>query len=58
MKISHKEQAVLEDFLYELRSEFGQDDELTENRGLIYKYLGITINYSIAGKVVFTMFES
>ena len=30
LKVSHKEQAVLEDFLKDLRDEFGQEDELTE----------------------------
>ena len=57
LKVSHKDQAVLDDFLDELRSEFGQNDELKENKGLVHKYLGITIDYSIAGKVVFTMFD-
>ena len=27
------------------------------NRGLKHGYLGITINYTIAGKIVFTMFD-
>ena len=27
LKVSHKEQSVLEDFLCDLRSEFGQEDE-------------------------------
>ena len=57
LKVSHKEESVLEDFLANLRSEFGQEDELIENTGLLHKYLGITIDYSIAGKVVFTMFD-
>ena len=30
---------------------------MTENKGLIHKYLGSTIDYSIPGKVVFTMFD-
>ena len=30
---------------------------MTENKGLVYEYLGITIDYSIAGKVVFTMYN-
>ena len=38
MKVSHKEQAVLEDFLKDLRDEFGQEDELTENKGLVHEY--------------------
>ena len=29
----------------------------TENTGLVHEYLVITIDYSIAGKVVFTMFD-
>ena len=57
LKVSHKDQAVLEDFFDELRSEFGQEDESTENKRLVHEYLGITIDYLIAGKVVFTMFD-
>ena len=57
MKVSHKEQYVLDDFLNDLRNEFGQEDELTENRGLVHEYLGITIDYSIPRKVMFTMFD-
>ena len=57
LKVSHKEQAVLEDFLKDLRDEFGPEDELTENKGLVHKYLGITIDYSIPRKVVFIMFD-
>ena len=57
LKVSHKEQPVLEDFLGNLRSEFGQEDKLAENTGLVHEYLGITIDYLIAGKVLFTMFD-
>ena len=53
LKVSQKNQAVLDDFLYELRQEY----ELTETRGVVHEYLGITIDYLIAGKVVFTMFN-
>ena len=38
LKVTHKDQAVLDDFLDELRSEFGQEGELTENTGLVYEY--------------------
>ena len=55
LEVSHKEQSVLEDFLGDLRSEFRQEDELTENTGLVHEYLGITIDYLIAGKVVLTI---
>ena len=57
MKVSLKEQYALEDFLEDLRDEFGQEDELTENKGPVHEYLGITIDYSIPRKVVFTMFD-
>ena len=57
LKVSHKKQSVLDDFLKDLRDEFGQEDELTENRGLIYEYLDITIDYLIPRKVLFTIFD-
>ena len=43
LKVSHKDHAVLDDFLDDLRSEFGQEDILTENKGLVLKYLGIEL---------------
>ena len=57
LKVSHKKQAVLEDFLKDLRDKFDQKDELTENKGFVHEYLSVTINYSIPRKVVFTMFD-
>ena len=57
LKASHKEQKVLDSFLDDLRNKFGQRDELAETRGFVHKYLGITIDYSLPGKVVFTMFD-
>ena len=57
MKVSHKEQSVLEEFLGDLRSKFGQEGKLTETTGLVHDYLCITIDYSIVGKAVFTMFD-
>ena len=57
LKVLHKDQAVLDDFLDKLRSEFGQIDKLTENRRLVYEYLGTTINYLIAGTVICTVFD-
>ena len=48
---------MLDNFLDKLRSEFGQKDESTENRELVYESLGITINYLIVDKVLFTIFD-
>ena len=57
LMVSHKNQTVLEDFLANLRDEFGQEDTLTENKGLVHEYLDITIDYSILHKIIFTMFD-
>ena len=57
LKISHREQSPIDEFLSNLRAEFGQEDELTESSGLIHDYLGMTIDYSLPDKVVFTMFD-
>ena len=57
LKVSNKKQTVLEDFLKDLRDKFGQKYELTENKGLVYEYLSITIDYSIPRKGVFIMFN-
>lgn len=56
LKISHKQQCVI-DFLTGLRNKLGQEDELTESTGLVHQYLGMTIDYSLVDKVVFTMFD-
>ena len=32
LKVSNKDQAILEDFLSNLRSDFGQEDELTKTK--------------------------
>ena len=32
LKVSHKDQAILGDFLSDFRNEFGQEDKLTENK--------------------------
>ena len=57
LKVLHKEKPVLDDFLKDLRDKFGQEDELMKYKGLVHEYLGITINYSIPHKVVFTIFD-
>ena len=57
LKVSHKDQAILDNFLDKLRSKFEQEDKLTKNKELMHEYLGITIYYLIAGKVVFKIFD-
>ena len=57
LKVSHKDSKVFDEFLKELQKDFGKEDELTETKGCIHEYLGMTIDYSLAGKVVFTMYN-
>ena len=56
LKISHVEPKVVDKLI---RTEYEKDEEttLTVNRGLKHDYLGMHIEYSTKGKVVFTMFE-
>ena len=57
LKASHKEQTVLDEFIKQLKNIFGKQDELLESTVLVYKYLGMVLDYSISGKIAFTMFE-
>ncbi len=41
-----------------LKSEFGNEDPLTITRGKVHEYLGMTIDFSIDGKVMFKMFDN
>ena len=41
----------------ELCDVFGKEDNLVETTGTIHNYLGLTIDYSLPGRVVLTMFE-
>lgn len=57
LKASHCDLEVLKEFVNQLRKEFGKEHKLSENVGNLHDYLGIRIDYSIKGKVVFTMFD-
>lgn len=57
LKVSHKDHRVLNKFVSNLKKEFGQEAELSECTGKVHDYLGMTIDYSVPGKVVFTMFD-
>ena len=57
LKASHRDPEVLKEFVNQLREEFGKEHHLSENIGKLHDYLGITIDYSLKGKVVFTMFD-
>ena len=58
LKALHRDPQVLENLMKELRGVFGKEDKRMETEGKIHEYLvGSTIDYSMSGNVVFTMFE-
>ena len=57
LKISHVDPKVVTDVIELLKSKFGNEDPLTITRGKVHEYLGMTIDFSIDGKVMFKMFD-
>ena len=57
VKASHVEEAVVEDLISKMQEEYGKEAPLTVSRGKVLEYLGMKIDYSKAGKVVFSMRE-
>ena len=57
-KISHKDEKVVTDILETLEEKFGKETSIAVTRGPIHDYLaGMTIDYSVEGKVKFYMFH-
>jgi hypothetical protein len=57
LKISHVDMSAIEHVIEKLDSEFGKEAPLTVTRGKVHEYLGMTIDFSDPGKVVFSMIE-
>jgi hypothetical protein len=58
LKISHKDQSVIDSVLMDLNKKFGTTRKpLAATTGMIHDYLGITIDYSEKEKVKFTMYD-
>ena len=57
LKISHVDMSAIEHVIKKLESEFGKETPLTITRGKIHEYLGMTIDFSEPGKVIFSMLE-
>lgn len=55
LKISHVKQSVCESMVDALQSRYGKEAPLTVTRGKVHEYLGMTIDYSVEGKVKFSM---
>jgi hypothetical protein len=54
IKISHVDYDVVTDVLKLLDLEYGKEAPLTVTRGKFHEYLGMTIDYSVSGKVKIT----
>jgi hypothetical protein len=57
LKISHMESNVVTAVISIIEKEFAKHKPLTIQRGLLHDYLGMTINFSIKGKVMITMID-
>ena len=55
--VSHKDQCVLNNFIEALNDKFGKGKKLEEIKGVVHDYLGLTVDFSLPGKVVFSMFS-
>ena len=57
MKISHGDSRVVDGIIRMLEEEFGKEAPLTIRRGKIHDYLGMTLDFSIDGKVQISLEE-
>jgi len=57
LKISHINKDLVSEIINLLEKEFGKEAPLTMNHGKVHQYLGMTIDFSTPGKVIFSMFD-
>ena len=57
LKISCKDPKAIEAIIKKLDKRYGKTSPLTITKGKIHDYLGMTIDYSIPDKVIFTMYD-
>jgi hypothetical protein len=57
LKLSHVTLDVLEDIVSQINQEFGKEEPLVVHRGKVHYYLVMTIDYSVEGKVTFSMVD-
>jgi hypothetical protein len=55
LKISHVDSKIVDEILAMLNDRYGTESPLTVTRGTIHEYLGMTIDFSIKGKVMIKM---
>jgi hypothetical protein len=57
LKISHVDALVVTNVISQLKEEFGKEAPLTIMRGKVHEYLGMTLDYSLKGKVQIKMID-
>ena len=53
LNTSHVDPAVVSSILSDIDAEYGKISEMTITQGKVHKYLGMTIDYSSSGKLIF-----
>jgi len=51
------EEKFIKDIIRCLSERFGKESPLTTSRGKVLVYLGLTLDYSVCGRVKFSMYE-
>ena len=57
LKTSHVDPAFISSVLADIDTEYGNISKMTITRGKVHKYLGMTIDYSSPGKLIFSMID-
>ena len=55
--VSHMDQRVLDNFIEALNKKFGKEKKLEETKVLVHDHLGLTIDFLLPLKVLFSMFD-
>ena len=55
LKVSHKSQDVVDEFICDMEHEFGKESPLSVSKGKQHNYLGMDLDYKQAGVVVISM---
>ena len=58
LKTSHVDPAVISSILSDIDVEYGKISKITITQVKVYKYLGVTIDYSLPSKVIFLVLHN
>jgi hypothetical protein len=57
LKVSHAKSSVVDQFIANMKGEFGKETPLNKSRGKVHDYLGMTLDFSKPGEVTVTMID-